>query len=131
MDQESDHDDDDFSHTIEVVREKQKWLIYPTNKFKYGWDILIIILLVYTALYVPYKVCFIDISTNASFIFDLIVDACFCTDIIITFFTAKEAKEGHLIIDKKIIAHNYLRGWFTIDLFTSIPFQIIEKLSVD
>ena len=56
------------------------------------------------------------------FIFDLLVDFCFLSDIVVNFLTAYESSNGLLISDKTLIAKNYLRGWFLLDLFTSIPF---------
>lgn len=44
-------------------------------------------LLFYTALYVPVKVAFHDETSDAMFIFDLLVDFSFLTDIVLTFFT--------------------------------------------
>ena len=90
---------------------------------------LIIMLLIYTALYVPYKTCFVDKYTDTSFIVDLFIDACFLTDIVLTFFTTIETENGQLVTDKRQIAIKYLKGWFTIDLLTSIPFQILEKMA--
>lgn len=83
---------------------------------------VIIVLLLYTAFYVPYKVCFQDETSDAQFIFDLFVDFCFLSDIIVNFLTAYEGSNGLLISDKAMIANNYLRTWFFLDLFTSIPF---------
>ena len=100
----------------------------PSNKYKKAWDVLIIVLLIYTAIYVPYKVCFLDTTSDFQFIFDLMVDACFLTDIVFNFMTAFEEEGGMLIYDKTTIAKNYLKGWFSIDLMTSIPFQIFEKI---
>ena len=86
------------------------------------------LLLLYTALFVPYKVCFEDESSDAQFIFDCLVDACFFIDIILTFFTATEQAQGILEVRKNQLAKNYLKGWFFIDLFTTIPFQVLERL---
>ena len=42
---------------------KKCCLIMPDSKFKTVWNILIIFLLVYTALFVPYKLAFIESDT--------------------------------------------------------------------
>ena len=39
---------------------RKKWLIYPRNNLKTGWDIWILILMAYTATYFPYLICFYD-----------------------------------------------------------------------
>ena len=58
---------------------------------------VIIVLLIYTAIYVPYKVCFVDKSTDLQFAFDLIVDFLFMSDIVISFFTVLEDENGGVI----------------------------------
>ena len=88
---------------------------------KQYWDVVVLFLLIYTALFVPYKVCFIEESTDGQFIFDLMVDFLFMTDIVINFFTIIEVK-GKLEVNRCRIAIHYLKGWFFLDFFTSIPF---------
>jgi hypothetical protein len=100
-------------------------VIFPTNKYKQWWDLLIIILLLYTAIYIPFKVSFIEESKTLVFIFELLVDILFLTDVVLTFFTAVYDKK-ELIIDKKQIMKKYIGGWFMIDIATSIPTQLIE-----
>jgi hypothetical protein len=37
-----------------------KWLIMPDSQFKKIWNMLITILLLYTAIFVPYRTAFVD-----------------------------------------------------------------------
>lgn len=91
----------------------------------------VIVLLLYTAIWVPYKVCFTDKTSDAQFWWDCFVDLCFFIDIILTFFSAVE--DGSRIIDERgEIAMKYIKsGWFFTDTFTTIPFQVIEKITAD
>lgn len=108
---------------------KTKCLIFPSiNKYKMAWDMYVVFLLLYTAIFVPYKVCFVDDSTDFDFIFDMFVDASFFTDIILTFFSAVDDGKGNVITSKKEIAFRYLSGWFWIDLVTTIPTSLFEKI---
>ena len=87
------------------------------------------LLLMYTALYIPFKVCFYDETTDLAFYFDTFVDLMFLTDIIITFNTALEDKRGALEVRCSVIAKDYCKsGWFFVDFLTSIPFQVFERL---
>jgi hypothetical protein len=65
-------------------------VILPTNKFIQVWHFIVSILLCFTAIYVPFKVSFIDESSPVQQFFDFLVDGLFALDIIITFFTAIE-----------------------------------------
>lgn len=86
------------------------------SKFKTVWNIIIILLLAYTATLVPYKVAFIDDSTLADTIIDTTVDILFIMDIFVNFFSAIEDSEGKAIGDCKTIAVTYIKGWFFLDL---------------
>ena len=68
------------------------------------WDFLVMLLLIYTALWVPFKVCFIDKSSDAEFVFDLVVDFLFLTDIVLTFNSAIEDEQGIYITKRSVIA---------------------------
>lgn len=83
---------------------------------------LVILLLVYTATYVPYRVCFVDDNSDFMFIFDTCVDCLFFTDIIFNFFTVIELEDGSYETSRVKIMKNYCKGWFFLDLFTTIPF---------
>ena len=97
-------------------------MILPTYKYKQAFDVIIMIMLIYTASWVPYKICFEDEVSRAQFIFDLFVDFFFFMDIILTFFTAYQDSYGNLEVRKKMIAVHYLKGFFFIDLVTTLPF---------
>jgi len=72
-------------------------------------------------------VCFIDDTSLGLLMYDLFVDSCFLIDIVLTFFTVIKLPGGKYINDLSVLAKTYVSsGWFFIDLFTSIPFQLIE-----
>ena len=90
---------------------------------------VIIVLLAYTATYMPYKTCFIDESSTVAETVDWSVDILFMVDILINFVAATEnQKDLSWNTDPKKIAKNYLKGWFTLDLISVMPFSLFEKL---
>jgi len=44
------------------MKKKLKIILMPDDDFKRHWNLLMILLLVYVATYVPYSICFTDIS---------------------------------------------------------------------
>ena len=102
-------------------------LISPKSKYKQRWDILVMLLLLYTAIWVPYKVCFEDTLTSFEFALDIVVDSLFLLDIILTFFTMYEKPDGKYELKRLQIAKNYLRGYFLLDFVTTFPYQLLEK----
>lgn len=84
----------------------------------------------YTAIYIPIKVSFIEESSTLVFIFELFVDISFLIDVGISFFSAVYDK-NELIVEKSEIIKRYVKGWFLLDFTTSIPTQLIELAFFD
>lgn len=108
------------------VANRTRCIILPSNKLKQAWDIYVMALLVYTALIIPFRVCF-NVEDKSAFgiFFDLWFDLSFTVDIVLNFFSAYYFKEK-LVVKKTHIAKRYLKGWFWIDVITTIPFQLME-----
>lgn len=45
------------------------------------------------------------------------------TDIVLNFRTTFVSRKGEVVSDSKLIALNYLRGWFFVDFLAAIPFD--------
>lgn len=52
-------DDNDFVESTQLNR----WVIYPDSRIKGFWDILIILLMIYTCTVLPFRLAFYDDST--------------------------------------------------------------------
>ena len=57
------------------------------------WQLLIGLLLVYTAIFVPIRIAFIEKASLGLLIFELVVDFLFLTDLVLTFFVALEKED--------------------------------------
>lgn len=109
-----------FIHTDEFV--VSKLVIRLNSRFKVVWNLFIAVLLLYTSLWVPYQIAFIDDTDSVvNDVINIVVDVCFAADIIITFLSSYETHLGREETRLKIIARNYLTGWFLIDLLATIP----------
>jgi len=117
-----------------------------SSPFKAVWDWIILILVLYTAVFTPYQTAFLlneehsvqSLNKNAAtrtqasdatkanpiVIIDLIVDLMFIIDILINFRTSY-LHNGEVVMDQKKIAINYVKGWFLIDCFAAIPFDLL------
>ena len=76
---------------MEIVDVKKvKCIIMPENKYKQRWDMFMGVLLFYVGIFVPLRVAFFDEMTTFMLILETLVDFCFATDLVLTFFTAYE-----------------------------------------
>ncbi|KAK0166083.1 hypothetical protein PV328_004531 [Microctonus aethiopoides] len=114
-----------------------KWTVLHYSPFKAAWDWIILLLVMYTAIFTPYVAAFLlgepDYSSKKAkkysddpiVIIDLIVDVTFVVDILINFRTTFVNTNDEVVSGPWKIAVHYLRGWFIIDLVAAIPFDLL------
>jgi hyperpolarization activated cyclic nucleotide-gated potassium channel 2 len=108
--------------------ENTNYLIFPTDSKKMMWDFYILFLLVWTATILPFTIAFTDYDEYPILIpLDFFLDLSFMIDIALTFFTAvKNNETGRYEYRRNVIAINYCRSWFFIDVISTIPWSVIE-----
>ncbi|XP_043911143.1 potassium voltage-gated channel subfamily H member 6 isoform X2 [Protopterus annectens] len=114
-----------------------KWTILHYSPFKAVWDWLILLLVIYTAVFTPYSAAFLlndqeeerhwacGYSCNPLNIVDFIVDIMFIIDIIINFRTTYVNSNDEVVSHPWKIAVHYFKGWFLIDMVAAIPFDLL------
>lgn len=103
-------------------------IFFPVAPTKKTWDAIVMALILYSVVMVPYRVCFDAGAEGRMLVFEIAVSLTFCMDLVLTFNTA--FLEGdRWIIDRMAIAVNYVNGWFIIDLLASIPVELIVMVS--
>lgn len=122
-----------FDTNNETVIEHGRWeeyLFFPDMTFKKYWNFLIILLIFYVFIGMPWVTAFQDEQpwTNL-FIFEVVVDFLFFLDILITFNSAYVDSNKVLVANRKKIVMNYLKGMFIIDLFSVFPFYMFDTTS--
>jgi hypothetical protein len=87
------------SKKLEEIEKEEfipRYILQPNSNIKSYWNIVNIILLLYTALFMPYRIAFIDDETVLQQVVDWSVDGLFFFDIIVTFFSAYEEADGYI-----------------------------------
>lgn len=108
------------------------------SPFKAVWDWLILILVIYTAIFTPYVAAFLLNESDSEqkedayarygdplTIIDLVVDVMFIIDILINFRTTYVNKNDEVVSHPGKIAVHYFKGWFLIDMVAAIPFDLL------
>ena len=101
------------------------WIILPDNPYKKIWDLLIAILILYSAIITPYEIAFSD--SNKSSWFEILIDIFLAIDIVLTFFSAYTDEEENLVKNHKKIIKKYLKSWFIIDIISVLPLNNLFK----
>ena len=107
---------------------RKPFIIYPDDNFKVlFWDITISIVLLVTCFVTPINLAFADEVEKVQWyvIFTYCLDFVFLIDIFVNFFSAYQNDVFKMIDDRKVIAVNYIKGWFLIDLIAILPFDLI------
>lgn len=115
------------SHQTEIPAEQvPRWLIMPYGVHRLGFDCTGMAMIMWLALEIPFTLAFVRIDNAAYQFFSLsfVIDLFFIIDIIANFFTGYY-KDGRLVTDQALIAKNYLKGYFLLDLVASFPYDLI------
>ena len=126
------------SHDLFKAMEEQKRKVYsnpiarvccqlweasfdPYGRFHSIWDVMILMLVFFSSFWEPLKAAFIGGTMSAG---EWCVDLLFYADIVIAFWTGYDIG-FEIVTDKKAIAKNYLAGWFWIDFFATVEWDLI------
>ena len=97
--------------------------------WKNAWDWGIIVLILYSAIVVPWEFAFQRTPNHLLETVDYLVDVLFLADTVMCFYTSFMDSHGVEVLELPVIRKRYLRGFFPIDLLALIPFELIVKAS--
>ena len=102
------------------------YAVHPKLPHRLAWDVVILILVLYSSVAEPYNAAFDPMGRNA---FGMFMDAMFWADIVLSFWTGFD--RGYEVeMAKGKIVRNYLGGWFLIDLAATVQWSwVVEKVS--
>ncbi|XP_023333730.1 potassium/sodium hyperpolarization-activated cyclic nucleotide-gated channel 3, partial [Eurytemora carolleeae] len=114
----------------ERVRQKAAghWIIHPCSSFRFYWDLCMLLLLVANLIILPVAISFFNDDLSISrIIFNCLSDTIFLVDIIVNFRTGIMQQDNceQVILDPKLIAKQYLKTWFFLDLVSSLPMDYV------
>lgn len=116
----------DFRGTTIEIESTPFYLIHPKSKFKKTWNIVMVIVLLYTATIMPYRISFIEGTVyDAWWYIENILNVIFFLDFIFTCFTATYDSRNKLVTHIPTIFCAYLKSWMLIDIFGFLPFDVI------
>lgn len=98
-------------------------MIHPHSSWKRFWDLLILLVITYFALEVPFRLVFPNFGSLHVSTAERIFQVLFAIDIIIQFRTGVIV-DRVLVQNPKWIAKSYLKSWFIIDFLSAFPFDL-------
>lgn len=106
-----------------VLARTASYAIDPNAPARLGWDVFMLVLVVYSAVVGPYRLAFrADVQGYSDT--EKFVDLMFWCDIFLSFFTGYE-RGYEVVMEKRKIVKNYLGGWFVIDFVATVPWDSV------
>ena len=87
------------------------------------------LVLIFTCAITPYRLAFTEDDTLEWKIINYSVDLIFLIDMILIFNTAFYDEDFKMISHRGLIAIEYFKGWFIIDLLAIFPIGLIQELT--
>eukprot|EP00939_MAST-03C_sp_MAST-3C-sp1_P000621 g621.t1 len=121
MDSRAAEDDESEERNAKV----KSWICMHDSTWRVAWDLMILIILIYVMLIVPYRLGFDHEATGFVYILELLIDILFIVDIPIQFCTSYVNSQGAREIRWHRIGRHYFTGYFAIDFVSSIPWDFV------
>ena len=119
-----DHTLADGAYLTEMLSEEERRSVWLPNSYsKNIWDVLLALLVSYTAIMLPIELCYDDVLQTQPrhlIIFDIFTDVIFLVDIVINF-RVGYIDQAVVVVDKRAIRRKYLGRWFAVDVIGAFP----------
>eukprot|EP00929_Paragymnodinium_shiwhaense_P076770 TRINITY_DN3951_c0_g1_i8.p1 TRINITY_DN3951_c0_g1~~TRINITY_DN3951_c0_g1_i8.p1 ORF type:complete len:778 (+),score=112.28 TRINITY_DN3951_c0_g1_i8:130-2463(+) len=125
-------DSSPFSVTVPAIgtQEQPRWMLLPDSKFRCTFDAIIMAFCFYLVVSLPFLVAFDSyLSEGINSGLDALhfsIDVLFLLDLCLNFRTGMIVG-AQVVMHPRIVTINYLRGWFLLDLVSSVPFETISQ----
>jgi hypothetical protein len=109
--------------------DEDRWdVLHPHSIFRYYWDLTTLFMMAWVVIDVPFMVAF-DVRITPHLwdwhrIVSFSVDVFFMADVVINFNTGVEVN-GKVSLNRNIIARDYIRTWFVVDIVSAFPLDLV------
>lgn len=99
------------------------FIIFPDDEFFEYWSIFISLLLLYTCVISPYRICVVESDSPNWTYADITVDCLFFVDVVLNSLLAYYDENCNLVISRKRTLINYAKSWMIVDILSCLPLQ--------
>lgn len=110
-------------------------VVTEDNPIRKLWELILLLLLIYTATVMPFKLAFVEMALPAEVYisdgwlwWERLVDLLFWVDLVVNFFFSYRDSLGKEVVDQRRIAKNYLSTYFVLNLIACLPPELVGWL---
>ena len=103
--------------------------IHPLAQGKRIWDAFLAVAVIYNAIFCPFHLAFNVKMSSFHELMYRVVDVVFIVDIFVNFNTGFYDTGNNLVMDRQRISDRYITSWFSIDVISSIPLDLVFRES--
>ncbi|GMF41997.1 unnamed protein product [Phytophthora fragariaefolia] len=118
---DSPHEQPKRNFQSERVMLRGTYLFHPQEPAIVLWQFFVGIGIIYSIIVVPFRLGYDVDATGGWYVLEMIIDGFFLVDIVINFRTAYFDEERRLIYDPRTLFWRYAKGWFVLDLISTVP----------
>lgn len=104
--------------------------IDPFSNSKYFLDFLVLIVVIYSVFFSPLRLIFSYYKSQSLFLIEMLFDTLMIFDLLCGFVTGYYDFEENYIVKRKAMIKNYLKTYFTLDLFSAFPFNSLIEFYI-
>ncbi|KAM0728266.1 Potassium/sodium hyperpolarization-activated cyclic nucleotide-gated channel 2 [Formica fusca] len=106
------------------------YMIHPFSSFRIFWESIMTLFIIAVLLITPVFLTFYFDECAKWYMYNHAIDAMLMCDIIIRFFTGHyDSRTQLVILDPRVVASKYLRGFFIVDALSVLPLEFIVVLT--
>jgi Ion transport protein/Cyclic nucleotide-binding domain len=111
-------------HLLERLPWERVPLVHESSRGRLAWDLWIAVLILTTAVVVPFQVAFRHSVSGGGSLLIYLIDLFFLVDLALNFVTSYR-RAGLEITDRRTTSEHYLRTMFAIDLAANLPLDAL------
>lgn len=105
-------------------------VLHPQEPFILTWQFIVGIGILYSIIVVPLRLGFDYDAAGTWYVLEFVIDGFFFVDIALNFRTAFFNEERLLISDPRAIFWRYAKGWFLVDLVSTVPIDELVRYAL-
>ena len=106
------------------------YILHPLTWKRLAWDLMMAALIAFTTIETPFAIAFLDYETHSVHrALNYSIDSIMLCDVALSFFSGYVDEDEQIVLNHRRIVKHYTRGWFLLELLTSLPVHDVTPIT--